>query len=89
MEKSVSDMNRGELVQLVKDCQENLDLDILKQALDRIDEIDGVQKSESDKLIDEINDDAFEMLPIEKQLEKLIHASQALIDEAKESGIDL
>lgn len=85
----ISEMSREELVQLVIDSRENLELDVLKQALDRIDEIDGVKKSESDTLIDEINEDAFDSLPIEKQLEKLIQASQALVDEAKKYGIDL
>lgn len=87
--KDVSEMDREELIQLIGSNPEELDLAVLKQALDRIDEIDGVDKTEADNLIDAINEDSFDELPLEKQLEKLMQASQALIEEARNSKIDL
>lgn len=87
--KKISEMSRDELVQLVLNSPESVGIEVLKQALDRIDELDGVEKTEADALIETINDDSFDALPLEKQLEKLMHATQALIDQVKESGTEL
>ena len=87
--KKISEMSRDELVQLVLNSPESVGIEVLKQALDRIDELDGVEKTEADALIETINDDSFDALPLEKQLEKLMQATQALIDQVKESGTEL
>lgn len=44
--KMIDEMRREDLIRLVADCSEYLDIDTLKRVLDRIDETDGVQKSE-------------------------------------------
>lgn len=87
--KKISEMSRDELIQLVVNDPENTDIEVLKQALDRIDAIDGVEKTEADTLIEAINDDSFDALPLDKQLEKLMQATQALIDQAKKSGTEI
>lgn len=87
--KKISEMSRDELVQLVLNSPESVGIEVLKQALDRIDELDGVEKTEADALIETINDDSFDALPLEKQLEQLMQATQALIDQVKESGTEL
>ena len=86
---SIAEMSRDELVRLVAEKSDTLALDVLKQALDRIDMLDGKEKTEAETAIADINDDAFEDLPIDEQLKKLMKANQALIDEAKKSGIDI
>lgn len=85
----IMEMSRAELVRLVTENKDTLDIEVLKQALDRIDAMDGVNKTEVESVIADINDEAFEALPVGKQLEKLMKASQALIDEAKKSGINI
>lgn len=87
--KKISEMSRDELVQLVLNSPESVGIEVLKQALDRIDELDRVEKTEADALIETINDDSFDALPLEKQMEKLMQATQALIDQVKESGTEL
>lgn len=54
-----------------------------------IDVLDGTDTTEADTLIEAINDDSFDALPLDKQLEKLMQATQALIDQAKKSGTEL
>jgi len=84
--EDIKAMSRDELVKFVTDAMEAGSLDdmeIIRMAMDRIDEIDGVPKSECDKKMDEINDESFDDLPVEDQLEKLMEASNALIEEAK------
>lgn len=82
-------MSRDELVQLEVNNTENTDIEVLMKALDRIDALDGIEKTEADILIEAINDDSFDALPLEKQLEKLMQATQALINDAKASATDL
>ncbi len=86
---NIAEMSRDELVRLVAEKSDTLDLDVLKQALDRIDMLDGKEKTEAESTIADINDEAFDDLPIDEQLKKLMKANQALIDEAKKSGIDI
>lgn len=85
----IMEMSRAELVRIVTENKDTLDIEVLKQALDRIDAMDGVDKTEVESAIADINDEAFEALPVGKQLEKLMKASQALIDEVKKSGINV
>ena len=87
--KRISEMSRDELIRLIVNDPDNIDIEVLKQALDRIDALDGIEKTEADILIEAINDDSFDALPLEKQLEKLMQATQALIDQAKKSGREL
>lgn len=87
--KRISEMSRDELIQLIVNDPEKTDIAVLKQALDRIDSLDGAEKTEADTLIEAINDDSFDALPLDKQLEKLIQATQALIEQAKKSGTEI
>ena len=90
MENMISaEMSRDELVRLVAEKSDTLDLDVLKQALNRIDMLDGKEKTVAESAIADINDEAFDDLPVDEQLKKLIKANQALIDEAKKSGINI
>ena len=50
--------------------------------------LDGKEKTIAESAIADINDEAFEDLPLDEQLKKLMKANQALIDVAKKSGID-
>ena len=86
---NIAEMSRDELVRLVAEKSDTLDLDVLKQALDRIDMLDGKEKTVAESAIADINDEAFDDLPLDEQLKKLMKANQALIDEAKKSGIDI
>ena len=52
-------------------------MDVLKQALDRIDILDGKEKTAAESAIADINDEAFDDLPIDEQLKKLMKANQA------------
>ena len=81
--KRISEMSRDELIQPIVNDPENTDIEVLKHALDRIDALDGAKKTEADTLIEAINDNSFDDLPLDKQLEKLTQATQALIDQAK------
>lgn len=45
---NITEMSRDELIQLIADRQDTLDVDILKQALDRIDTLENAKKSEAD-----------------------------------------
>lgn len=87
--KRISEMSRDELIQLIVNDPEKTDIAVLKQALDRIDALDGAEKTEADTLIEAINDDSFDELPLDKQLEKLIQATQALIEQAKKYGTEI
>ena len=86
---NITEMSRDELIQFISDRKDTLDVDILKQALDRIDTLEKAKKSEADRAIAAINDESFEGLPMEAQLQKLMKAAQLLNDEAKENGIEL
>ena len=86
---NIAEMSHDELVRFVTEKSDTLDLDVLKQALDRIDMLDGKEKTVVESAIADINDEAFDGLPIDEQLKKLMKANQALIDEAKKSGIDI
>ena len=86
---NITEMSRDELIQFISDRKDTLDVDILKQALDRIDTLEKAKKSEADRAIAAINDESFEGLPMEEQLQKLMKAAQLLNDEAKENGIEL
>ena len=85
----IAEMSRDELIRLIAEKSGTLDLDVLKQALDRIDMLDGKENAAAESAIADINDEAFEDLPLDEQLKKLMKANQALIDEAKKSGIDI
>ena len=88
----IKSMSRDELAKFVIDTMESGsldDMDIVKLAFDRIDELDGVPKSETDKKLDAINEESFDDLPLTDQLEKLIEASKALAEEAKKYNIDI
>ena len=76
---NIAEMSRDELVRLVAEKTDTLDLDVLKQALDRIDMLDGKEKTEAESTIADINDEAFDDLPIDEQLKKLMKANQAFI----------
>ncbi len=86
---NITEMSRDELIQFIADRQDTLDVDILKQALDRIDTLENAKKSEADQAIAAINDESFDDLPMEEQLQKLIKAAQLLNDEAKKNSIEL
>ena len=86
---NIAEMSRDELVRLVAEKPDTLDLDVLKQALDRIDMLDGKEKTAAESAIADINDEAFDDLSIDEQMKKLMKANQALIDEAKKSGINI
>ena len=86
---NITEMSREELVRLIAEKSDALDLDVLKQALDKIDMLDGKEKTAVESAIADINDESFDGLPIDEQLKKLMKANQALIDEAKKSGIDI
>ena len=74
---NIAEMSHDELVRLVAEKTNTLDLDVLKQALDRIDMLDGKEKTEAESTIADINDEAFDDLPIDEQLKKLMKANQA------------
>lgn len=63
----ISEMSRDELTQFIVDKKDTLDLDVLKQALDRIDMLDGRKKTVVDSAVAEINDEAFDDLPLDEQ----------------------
>lgn len=63
----ISEMSRDELTQFIVDKKDTLDLDVLKQALDRIDMLDGKKKTVVDSAVAEINDEAFDDLPLDEQ----------------------
>ena len=86
---NITEMSRDELIQFIADRKDTLDVDILKQALDRIDTLKNAKKSEVDQAIAAINDESFDGLPMEEQLQKLMKAAQLLNDEAKKNGIEL
>ena len=69
--------NWNELVRLVAEKPDTLDLDVLKQALDRIDMLDGKEKTAAESAIADINDEAFDDLSIDEQMKKLMKANQA------------
>ena len=54
----IAEMSRDELVRLVAEKSDTLDLDVLKQALDRIDMLDGKEKTVAESAIADINDEA-------------------------------
>ena len=56
----IAEMSRDELVRLVAEKSDTLDLDVLKQALDRIDMLDGKEKTVAESAIADINDEAFD-----------------------------
>ena len=57
---NIAEMSRDELVRLVAEKSDTLDLDVLKQALDRIDMLDGKEKTVAESAIADINDEAFD-----------------------------
>lgn len=89
MEKKFTEMSREELVQFMSENIESLDMEVLEQLVQRIDELDGKVKEKSKTLLEEINDEQFESLPMEEQAKKLMSAIQNLIDEAKKIGIEI
>ena len=66
---NIAEMSRDELVRLVAEKTNTLDLDVLKQALDRIDILDDKENTAADVAIADINDESFDDLPAEEQLE--------------------
>ena len=54
----IAEMSRDELVRLVAEKPDTLVLDVLKQALDRIDMLDGKEKTVAESAIADINDEA-------------------------------
>jgi hypothetical protein len=80
----INGMGREEVVRLI--TEGITDMELLKYALDRVDELDGVKV---DSPIAAINDEGFDDLPMEEQLRKLMEAAKAVADEAKEAGVDL
>ena len=86
---NIAGMSRDELIQVVVDQKDTLDIDILKQALDRIDALDCKEKTAAESAIETINNEAFDDLPLEEQLKKLMRAAQSLSDDAKKYGIDI
>ena len=74
---NIAEMSRDELVRLVAEKPDTLDLDVLKQALDRIDMLDGKEKTAAESAIADINDEAFDDLSIDEQMKKLMKANQA------------
>ena len=86
---TITEMSRDELIQLITEKKETLDLGVLKQALDRIDMLDGKEKTVTESAIAAINDESFDSLTMEEQLNKLMKAAQVLSDEAKNCGIDI
>ena len=73
----IAEMSRDELIRLIAEKSGTLDLDVLKQALDRIDMLDGKENAAAESAIADINDEAFEDLPLDEQLKKLMKANQA------------
>ena len=51
---NIAEMSRDELARLVAEKSDMLDLDVLKQALDRIDMLDGKEKTEAESTIADI-----------------------------------
>ena len=51
--------------------------------------LDGKVKTVTESEIEAVNDEAFDDLPLEKQLKKLMKASQSLSEEAKKYGLDI
>lgn len=86
---NITEMSRDDLIRFIADRKDTLDVDTLKLALDRIDALENTEKSEADQAIAAINDESFEGLPVDEQLQKLMKAAQLLNDEAKKNGIDL
>ena len=92
MNKEISEldikyMNRQELVEYVTEQLELGHLEktnLLNTAFDRIDEIDGVEKDELSKIFDYMNSDAFDGLPVDKQLIQLKEICEVFIEKEKE-----
>ena len=67
--------NWNELVRLVAEKPDTLDLDVLKQALDRIDMLEEKKKTAAESAIADINDD------IQKATDKFIKKVEEAVDE--------
>ena len=88
-ELNLAKMSREELIQLIVENRDTLDTDVLKQALDRIDILAGKENTETEIAIAEINNEAFDDLPAEEQLGKLMKAAQLLSREATKYGVGI
>ena len=90
-EQDIRQMNRQELVDYVTEQLESGPLEktkLLNIAFDRIDEIDGVEKDKLSMELDYMNSDAFDNLPVEKQLIELKNICEMFIGKANQMRND-